>query len=180
MTRVNKWITAAIISSWSIVSSATPITNSVGNVDILGGSYAVSILFDDSASGIDVANSFSALLPTITFTTELEAVAAVDAMSAAFPGFDWNPAATDFSVILGGTRVPYLVVGTDYSYTYIEDDLFGSVTGGPATVSVDDPNRYSFAEFEYLGPVDNVPAPPALALLGLGLAGLGWSRRKKA
>jgi hypothetical protein len=73
----------------------------------------------------------------------------------------------------GGGAISF--TGSTYNAT-TGSFLFPNVVDGIPTP------RYHSATFEYdvVSAPAPVPAPATLALFGLGLAGLGWSRRKKA
>lgn len=77
-------------------------------------------------------------------------------------GLDWGvPGAITDIDVLGS------VVNVDFGDDWVRINVAGISSGGTIVVNLT-------AEHE------NVPAPATLALFGLGLAGLGWSRRKKA
>jgi hypothetical protein len=89
----------------------------------------------------------------------------------------------------GSALLPAAVSTAAYFGTpaYITYDVSSLVTTGLNTLSVfgtlisGGDTTYSVAEatLEYSA-VESVPAPATLALFGLGLAGIGWSKRKKA
>jgi len=152
-------------------SYAAIMTTDLGNVDILGTTYYVQFIQDDQ--GYD-ANSYNAINPGLTFTTEADAAAAVNAILAATDAsFDFTPAAwSDYNSF----RVAYAATATTYDYLTGGYE-FPSPAGPFVGYDANGGNLFSFAVFSA---ARDVPAPASLALLGLGLIGVSFSRRRKA
>jgi hypothetical protein len=154
-----------------MAANAGPIEIEVGMANILGTDYSVSLLADD---GGDLSlQSFNALAPTITFTTLTDAMAAGAALISAFGAdFDWSPFIGTGAEYPTGGRIAYESDATSYSYVTINDLNPGDQLG-PFTTSRDAGNYFSYIQFS------TVPEPGTLALLGIGLFGMGLARRKK-
>jgi len=165
--------TCLIAASFNV--NAVLVSQTLNNVSILGATYDVTFLQDDASTE---TNSYDAILPSITFTTQESATAAVNAILAATSsGYDYTPG--NVSDVLGenGFRVPYNVSELDYDYM-VGREIEGSQSLlGPFSVSRDFQNVYSFATFE----VSQVPLPAAVWLFGSGLLGMiGIPRHKKS
>ena len=158
------WLAAGLLTGPMAAESST--LTHIGNITVDSVVYSVSLLSDVSSD----LQTFNLLNPSITFNTEASAQAARDALVAKFGlGFDWNPTCT---LCFDGVRVLYAFDAVDYFY--FTANVLGSF--GPVSSGRDVPNGFSFAQFTLV----SVPEPGTLALLGLGLAGLGLSRRRKA
>lgn len=163
----SKLVAGVAIAALSTCTLASPTYTSIGDFDILGTSYSVSLLSDTSLQ----TQTFNALSPSITFTTEADATEAVNVLlNALGASYDWNPTCIDCT---DGFRVVFGF--TDTTYSYMTGYYLGG-PNGPFTVSRDGANNFSFAQFT---PNNSVPEPGTLALLSISLAGITAKRRKQ-
>jgi hypothetical protein len=147
------------------IAQAAPVSTAIGNVNVLGTNYAVSLLYDsDHNTGLQ---SFNALQPSITFTNSADSFAAATALVNTFgTGYNFNPGGAN------GVRIVYGV--TDINYQY--HSIFTGSVFGPFDRLKDGGNTFSFAQFSA---VTAVPEPENYAMMMLGLAVVGLARRQR-
>jgi hypothetical protein len=175
-------LVAAVLSP--MAANAVPIppgpaTQLMGELNILGQDYVVSVLGD--GHGAPGQQSFSILAPSITFTTESAARAAGEALLLAFPGADWQPWRNNNAAGGNGGRIAFWADSDVYHYLTIPLDNNVNPSGNrvpPYFIQpIADPNFFTFIQFTAVDV--SVPEPGTLALFGIGLLGMGLSRRRK-
>lgn len=85
-----------------------------------------------------------------------------------------NPQTTTVSAFLNNILVESVALSTDYSGNYVS--ISGYTFDEVRITSIGSNNAYILDDMQYK--VAQVPEPAALALVGMGLAGLGFSSRK--
>lgn len=167
----------------------TSSTGSTGLFDILATSYSFSsgIYFDtvDGGSGFDGASPIE-FGSNSTVASLFGSVADGDTSSTfnhssfgANSSFDWTADLDDSNAVIrgsngGGNNSHFVgsVLNIEYALNGIQDSLTLTFVGGA------NPDNQAFATASIQAPAQ-VPTPSVLALFGLGLAGLGWSVRKR-
>ena len=189
-----KILVVAGLSMLSTIANATPISNSVSGL----ASPALTITFDEHLlpAGSSVTNEYSDL--GVTFSPNL--------YYSSYPGFPNNvtnfgsgPNVFQFSLnfLTNQTDVAFAMVSRSSSWNF--EALLGNlvVESFLATVDLSAFNFFGFTGIAFdeiritssindlmiidnlqLSKTNNVPEPTSIALLGLGLAGLGAARQR--
>jgi hypothetical protein len=167
-------LTAIAGIGFTAAVNAAPITTTLnGSINVLGTDYLVSLLYDDANNSVN--QSFNALMPSITFTTEIAAKAAATALRDTYGvNFNWHPLESVFD----GVRIAFGVNATNYQYVTVVDCCGGTIHGA-FDFSRDSANIFSFAQFK-VKPTSEVPEPQTYLLMALGLAGIAAARRRQA
>jgi len=166
----------------------TSSTGSVGLFDILSTSYSFSngIFFDTVAGGSGFAGSSPITIGGNTLGALVSGgsdggtdVLFGHSSFGANSSFDWTSDLDDTNAVVrgsngGGRNSDFVgsILNIEYAINGIRDSVALTFVGGA------NPDYQAFAMTTLQAPVQ-VPAPSVLALIGLGFAGLGWTRRKK-
>lgn len=198
MKRINTTVVAGALFFLSFSTHATPILDqafdTIGDTSFNGGDSSltwqqgvtagqsgtlarVEIFFNDNnlSQGIDFFVNLGSPWQNDTndFSTTLSLVAGWNSVDVLGAGISLL-AGDEFVFGLRG-------LGTDFNPSF-KGNSTDSYSGGATFL---DGTEFLRGEYDinfrtYVDVTESVPAPATLALFGLGLAGLGWSRRKRA
>jgi hypothetical protein len=182
--------------SYSINMKSTPTGNSIQNVAIFewneAGDRNVDYPYSIAGSGKTKLSHTIDFAPTSAFIIGyLDAVAGIDdekrhlytIVDIAYSNFIVeNLLGVKFSTIYG--QGEQFTINKLLAATSGDDGAMNELWNfviGPAANGAFDPNGgFRVHKWSGAGPPSDVPVPATVALFGVGLAGLGWSRRKKA
>lgn len=166
----------------------TASTGSVGLFNILITDYSFSngVFFDteDGGSGFDGSSPIAFGGSTVASLLKGGSDGGADIVFdhsnfGANSSFDWTADLDDTNAVVrgsngSGNNMDFVgsMLNIDFSINGIRDSLTLTFVGG------DNPDYQAFAMATIEVPVQ-VPTPSVLALMSIGLVGLGWSRRKK-
>lgn len=165
---------AALLATVCFDAQAALQTTTLQNVTIGASRYDVT--FWQAPDGLTFFNQvYGTGSPALTFNTQTDALAAATAIrnAALAIHFDYTAAGSDLNAFV----VPFSYTASDFSgYTGWSDSNGFDGIFGPFTFARSDIFGAGFATFAL---EQAVPETPTVALLGLALAGLGFSQRRR-
>jgi hypothetical protein len=154
---------------------AAPVSTTLEDVTIGTSTYDITFVQDDD--GFTTFNDvFGADSPTLTFTTQDDALAAITAIRAAVDAANLDVTPADFR---NAFTLPFAFTADTFSYfaAWVDDPIFDGVFG-PFERSRTTTQLFStFALVEESR--GTVPEPGTIALLGAALAGIAVLRRAR-